>query len=113
MRQIAAPRADALVGLSAFSSDIKGVSDEAGPNPRLAGWGIALAIVGGLLHFGYRTHSAGWMLGGTLMVLAIVLLITVLLTARNLRALNRALQDEAMMGDEPAAVAGNACEGAD
>ena len=48
-----------------------------------------------------------------LMVLAIMILITVLLTARNLRALNRALQDEAAMGDEPAMVAGNAREGAD
>ena len=72
-----------------------------------------MAMVGGLLHFGYRTHSAGWMLGGMLMVLAIVILITVLLTARNLRALNRALLDESAMGDEPAAVGGNRCEGAD
>ena len=83
------------------------------PNPRAIGWGVALALVGGLLHFGYRTHSAGWMLGGMLMVLAIVILIAVLLTARDLRALNRALQDEAAMGDEPAMVAGNAREGAD
>lgn len=89
------------------------MSDEAGPNPRAIGWGIALAMVGGLLHFGYRTHSAGWMLGGMLMVLAIVILITVLLTARNLRALNRALLDEAAMGDEPSMATGNACEGAD
>lgn len=89
------------------------MSDEAGPNPRAVGWGIALAIVGGLLHFGYRTHSFGWMLGGMLMVLAIVLLVTVLLTARNLRALNRALMDESAIGDEPTAVGGNACEGAD
>ena len=83
------------------------------PNPRAIGWGIALAAVGGLLHFGYRTHSAGWMLGGMLMVLAIVVLITVLLTARDLRALNRALQDEAAMGDEPEMAKGNAREGAD
>lgn len=99
--------------MALFSSDIDRVSDEAGPNPRAVGWGIALAMVGALLHFGYRTHSAGWMLGGMLMVLAIVLLVTVLLTARNLRMLNRALRDEAAMGDEPAQVGGNACEGAD
>ena len=86
--------------------------DETEPNPRAIGWGLALAMVGGLLHFGYRTHSAGWMLGGLLMVLAIVILIAVLLTARNLRALNRALQDEAAIGDEPAMAKGNACEGA-
>lgn len=77
------------------------------------GWGIALATVGGLLHFGYRTRSFGWMLGGMLMVLAIVILIMVLLTARDLRALNRALLDEAAMGDEPVMATGNACEGAD
>jgi len=83
------------------------------PNPRAIGWGIALAAVGGLLHFGYRTRSFGWMLGGMLMVLAIMILITVLLTARNLRALNRALMDEAATGDEPAMATGNAREGAD
>jgi len=53
------------------------------------------------------------MLGGMLMVLAIVILITVLLTARDLRALNRALMDEAATGDEPAMATGNAREGAD
>lgn len=89
------------------------MSSEGEPNPRAIGWGLALATVGGLLHFGYRTHSAGWMLGGLLMVLAIVILIAVLLTARNLRALNRALLDEAAMGDEPAMATGNAREGAD
>ena len=73
---------------------MRNVSNDFEPNMRLLGWGVSLAMVGGLLHFGYRTHSIGSALGASLLVLAVGILLMVWMTARNLRRLNRALRDE-------------------
>ncbi len=70
------------------------VSNDFEPNMRLLAWGISLGMVGGILHFGYRTHSIGSALGASLLVLAVGILLAVWMTARNLRRLNRALRDE-------------------
>jgi hypothetical protein len=80
------------------------VSNDSVPNLRLVGWGVASALVGAILHLGYRTHSAGWMLGAAMLLLAACILLFVLLTARNLRRLNQALCEETLvLGDGAAA----------
>jgi len=61
---------------------------------RLLAWGISLGMVGGILHFGYRTRSWGPALGASLLVMAVGILLLVWMTARNLRRLNRELRDE-------------------
>jgi hypothetical protein len=70
------------------------VSNESDTNIRFVAWGIASAVLGGILHFGYQTQSAGWMLGVLLLAIAAAALSIGLLTARNLRRLNRELMEE-------------------
>ena len=73
---------------------MRNVSNDFEPNMRLLAWGISLGMVGGILHFGYRTRAWGPALGASLLVMAVGILLMVWMTARNLRRLNRELRDE-------------------